>query len=329
MDITYVETLKEKYIYIDTRTPKEFEEDHIPGAINLPIFSNEERAVIGTLYKKDKDAAFDLGYNYFNDRIIEITNKIEGFDKSDKIIIYCWRGGMRSKAITDVFCTLGYDALQLKGGYKSYREWVRNQFDKMEFPKLIVIHGLTGSGKTNILKKLKGHIDLEGLAQHRSSIYGAIGLKPRTQKMFESLLLKELMNVGKIAFIEGESKRVGKIHIPERVFTAMKKGIKVSINVSIEERSKIIVDEYFRFDENEKLKNITMSLKEALGKKAVLELCENLDKGEYFEFTKYLLENYYDPKYNHNLSKMEYDFVLEGDFINQLEQIKDKFINTI
>ena len=146
--------LKEKVI-VDTRSPVEFEKDRIPGAINIPILDNEERRIVGTLYKDDPDEAIKKGYEYYNKKLPRMVEEYKKLDSGKKVIIYCWRGGMRSQTITKLVADLDFNAFLLEGGYRAYRRYVRAQLEKYEPPfTFIVLYGLAGSGKTELIKKL-------------------------------------------------------------------------------------------------------------------------------------------------------------------------------
>jgi len=315
--ISAEETLKLKdAIVIDTRTPREYEKDRIPGAINIPILDNEERKVVGTMYKENPDEATKKGYEYYNKKLPRMVEKYNKLDKNKKIIIYCWRGGMRSQTIVKLVSDLGFNAYLLEGGYRAYRRYVRAQFEKYTPPfTFIVLYGLAGSGKTELLQHLKPSIDLEGLAQHRSSNFGAIGLNPREQKLFESLLFKRLKELEKekVVFIEGESHKVGKVFIPNSVFKAMKKGVAVRVNCSIENRAKQIVKDYFTHGEDDKIKEIIVYLKPHLTKKVVEELMNLMDEKKYAEVSKILLTNYYDSKYEHYIGQAGCSYTVSND----------------
>lgn len=235
------------YFFIDVRTSKEFEESTIPGAINIPLFSNEERVIVGKLYTKvGQQEAIEKGYEFVQKRIPKLLEKIRKH-KNKKLVVFCWRGGMRSKSLAMLLESLGFDIRQLEGGYKAYRKYVMEKLENYKIKvKLIVLYGLTGSGKTKMLKQFMNALDLEGLAQHRSSLFGDIGLKPRSQKMFESLLLKRLeeLNNEKYIITEGESRKIGNVIIPEAIFKGMQKGIKVKVEASMEYRIKNLVECY-------------------------------------------------------------------------------------
>ncbi len=315
-------------IFIDTRTPSEFEEAHIPGAINIPLFTDDERALIGTIYHKEsKEKAMEIGVKIFGERLNEYLEEYSKY-KNKTLIIYCWRGGMRSKAITSFLDSLGYNVMQLEGGHKAFRNYIIDKLKNYEFkPRLIIIYGPTGSNKTKLINDLYPHIDLEGLAQHRSSLFGAVGLTPRKQKMFESLLFIELEKLKheKFVFIEGESRKIGDTIIPEFLFKAMKNSIKVRGVWSLERRAKNIVEEYF--DNDEKIRQISEVIKHLtkfIGHKKVEELLKLMEKKEYYQVASILLRDYYDIKYGHTINSMEYELEVETE---DLAQAKKKIMD--
>ena len=328
--ISVEEALKLKNkVVVDTRSPAEFEKDRILGAVNISILDNEERKIVGTLYKDNPDDAIKLGYEYYNKKLPRMTEEFKKLDSDKKIIIYCWRGGMRSQTIIKLVTDLGFNTFLLEGGYRAYRRYIRAQLENYEpLFTFIVLYGLDGSGKTELIKKLVPSIDLEGLAQHRSSNFGAIGLNPREQKMFESLLfarLKELDNE-KFVFVEGESHKVGKVFIPNSIFKAMKKGIAVRVNCSIENRAKQIVKDYFTHGEEDKIREIIVYLKPHLTKKVVDDLLKLMDEKNYEEVSKILLQDYYDSKYEHQIGQADCKYSVNADSIidciKELNEIK-------
>ncbi|MBW2973079.1 tRNA 2-selenouridine(34) synthase MnmH [Candidatus Woesearchaeota archaeon] len=317
--------LKDKVV-IDTRSPVEFEKDRIPGSINIPILDTEERKIVGIMYKDNPDKAIKLGYEYYNKKLPRMTEQFKNIAKNKKIIIYCWRGGMRSQTITKLVADLGFDALLLEGGYRAYRSYIRAQLESYEPPfTFIVLYGSAGSGKTELIKKLVPSIDLEGLAQHRSSNFGAIGLNPREQKLFESLLFAKLKELEgeKFVFIEGESHKVGRVFIPNSVFKAMKQGLAVRVNCSIENRAKQIVKDYFTHGEEDKIREIIVYLKQYLTKKVVEDLLKLMDEKNYEEVSKILLQDYYDSKYEHQIKQAECSYtVCNDDMIECIKELK-------
>lgn len=305
-------------VFVDTRSPAEFEEDHIPGAFSLPIFDDTERKNIGVLYKADKQKAFDLGIDYYSQKLPRLVKEIRKLPRNKKVVVYCWRGGLRSKAIAQLIDLLGYSSYQLDGGYKAYRAFVRkNLYNYQPDFRFIVLWGHTGTSKTKIIRKLKPSIDLEGLAQHRSSLFGAIGLKPRSQKMFESLLYFELENLKSsgLVFIEGESKKIGNVIIPSVIFKHMKNGIMVKIESSLKARVKNTVKEYFLQENISQIKEIIPQLKQKLGKKRINELLQMMEDGKYENVAEVLLTEYYDPLYKNTLERIKYDYKIKTDSI--------------
>ncbi|HNX23326.1 MAG TPA: tRNA 2-selenouridine(34) synthase MnmH [Spirochaetota bacterium] len=309
-DITFEESLKiANPLYVDVRAPIEYNEDHIPGAINLPIFNDEERKEVGTLYKMvGRVDAVKRGTEIGGKRIVDIINSLTEI-KDRQIIIYCARGGMRSGAVASLISSLGIKTYRIIDGYRSFRKIVMDELSTVEIkPKIFILQGLTGAGKTEILKLLPNSVDLEGMAGHRSSMFGGIGLKQNSQKCFETLLwlkLEELKNEAFIVF-EGESKKVGNMHIPENIFRQMREAPAIYIETSIERRVEIIRREYTGFDEDEKILKIANSLRSKLGSKKTDELIEFYKQGNLDEFIKILLLDYYDTLYRHTLDKFDY-----------------------
>ena len=258
-----------------------------------------------------------------------MVKEFKKLDKDKKIIIYCWRGGMRSQTMTKLVADLGFNAFLLEGGYRAYRKYIRAQLDnyKPSFT-FIVLYGLAGSGKTELIKKLVPSIDLEGLAQHRSSNFGAIGLNPREQKLFESLLFAELKELDKekFVFVEGESHKVGRVFIPNSIFKAMKRGLAVRVNCSVENRAKQIVKDYFTHGEEDKIREIIVYLKPHLTKKVVDDLLKLMDEKNYEEVSKILLQDYYDSKYEHQIGQADCKYSVNADSImdciKELNEIK-------
>src|SRR3989338_5502706 len=273
--ITITQALLEKNsIFIDTRTPKEYAEDHLPSAVNIPIFSNEERAIIGTMYKQvSKEKAIEKGVELFSQKLPHFMAQINQYKKK-KLHSY-----------------------QLK-------------------PKLIVLWGLTCTGKSGLLKHFPNSIDLENLAQHRGSLYGAIGLQPRSQKQFENLLLQELerLNQEKYIMVEGESRKIGDVQLPEFFYTAMKNGIPIRVQRPLQQRAEYAVERYFNKKEDiENIKQVTQKLWKVISKNHQQEVLHLLEQKHYIDAAKILLEFYYDPLYEHTLNKIEYAFKVNND----------------
>ncbi len=309
-EITFEESQKIKNpLYVDVRAPIEYNEDHIPGAVNLPIFNDEERKEVGTLYKMvGREDAVKRGTEIGGKRITEIVNSLIQ-NKEKEIIIYCARGGMRSGAVASLINSLGIKTYKIKEGYRAFRKFVIDQLSTMEIkPRVFVLQGFTGAGKTEILKILSNSVDLEGMAGHRSSLFGGIGLKQNSQKCFETLLWQRLEQLKDEQFIifEGESKKVGNLHIPDNIFKQMKEAAAIYIDASIERRIEIIRKEYTGFNEDEKILSTVNSLKSKLGVKKTDKLTELYNGGYLDEFIRILLLDYYDLLYRHTLDRIDY-----------------------
>lgn len=304
------------YTFVDVRSPKEFEIDTIPNAINIPIFSDEERAIIGTIYTKEsQQKAIREGIKLASKNLPNILKEFKKL-KDKKIIIFCWRGGMRSKAITSLMKSKDYNVEQLGGGYKSYRKFIIQNLESWKPKnKIYVLHGLTGSGKTDIIKQIKNSIDLEGFAQHRGSFYGDIGLKQNSQKKFESLLYQALTKLeNKSIIVEGESRKIGKVQIPESFWKAMKQGTNLLIEVPIKTRINIILRDYGNAPK-ELLKEKTKLLKKHLSKKEIENICNLIDTN-LPEAIRLILVKYYDPLYNKNFKDIKSK-------VKKIEEIKE------
>jgi tRNA 2-selenouridine synthase len=217
------------YLIIDVRSPDEYAHAHIPNAFSLPLFTNEERAEIGTTYKQQsREAAIKLGLPFFGNKMQNMIEQVEGWAASYEktngnkptILVHCWRGGMRSAAVSWLLDLYGFKTEQLSGGYKAYRNWVLAQFEKNYSMK--VLGGFTGSGKTEILLQLQKSkipvIDLEGLAHHKGSAFGALGQHEQTsQEQFENNLAGALFHISATHpcfWIEDESQRIGTNMLP-------------------------------------------------------------------------------------------------------------------
>jgi tRNA 2-selenouridine synthase len=200
-DITIEELLalkdKKELVMIDVRSPSEFQDATIPGSINIPFFDDNERAEIGTIYKQvSVQAAKDRGLEIISAKLPTFVKTFEGI--KEQKAVFCWRGGMRSHTSATVLSLMGIRTYRLTGGFRSYRRWVVDTLEKMDFkPRVCVISGNTGAGKTAILRRLQedGYpvLDLEALAGHRGSIFGHVGLRANNQKTFEAHLVTNLL----------------------------------------------------------------------------------------------------------------------------------------
>lgn len=320
--ISYKE-IKEKmkadeYIIIDVRSPEEFENETIPGSINIPIFTNEERAQIGIEYVNNStDEAKLLGVEAISKRLPDFFKQVLQLkSKYPHLIFFCSRGGFRSSSLVALLDSLKISALKLDGGYKAYRAYVNANLEKISKDiSLVVLYGNTGSGKTQILKALKEKggdiIDLEACANHRGSTLGSVGLgEPNSQKMFESLLFDAISSrKSNLIFTEGESKRIGKSVIPDYLFDKIVNGKHIEITAPMEKRIENIKSDYL-YDSNDDLIEALNHLRKRLGNKTIEEYIDSVESGNYKPVIKNLMLNYYDPMYEHN--KKNYIYTIEN-----------------
>jgi len=302
--ISFKDALKlENTIFVDTRTSNEFENGHINNSINIPIFDNEERAEIGYVYKQiSKEDATELGLETASIKLPKFYSKLKEY-KDKKIIIYCARGGMRSKTISITMSLMGLDVYQLEGGFKSYRNFILNYFDKYN-PKFNVLSGNTGSGKTLVLKELIKKdipvIDLEGMANHRGSIFGDIGLgATETQKNFEAKLFDKLYKYENTkVFIESESRKIGNIIIPENIHKGIVEGNIINIISAIKVRVKRIEEEYINSNFKEEFVPRLEKIKRFMSNEDYETIKKNILEDKLAIAIEIILINYYDVLYN-------------------------------
>jgi tRNA 2-selenouridine synthase len=261
----------------DVRSEGEYLHAHIPGAHSLPLFNNEERKIVGTAYKQEsKQKAIKIGLKYFGVKMVKMVEAVEKLTEKAEaktILVHCWRGGMRSAGVAWLLDLYGFKVYTLVGGYKVYRNWVLKQFEQ-NYP-LQIIGGYTGSGKTEVLHELgeRGEqiIDLEGLAHHKGSAFGALGQPPQpTQEMFENLLATALLsnaallNKDQVIWLEDESQRIGEVNIPAVFFKQMRTKKVLFLDIPFDERLQYILQGYGKFSK-EHLVNAVIRIKKRLG----------------------------------------------------------------
>jgi len=298
-------------LIIDARCPREFDEDHIPGAINLPVVDNREFAEVGTLHRTDPLAAYQLGARYSLQNIARhIESCISAYPGKSRILVYCFRGGKRSKVWFDVLDTIGYRVEKLKGGWKSYRRWVNDQLAVVPSNyRYIVLSGPTGCGKTRLLAALQAQgaqvLDLEGIAVHRGSIIGAVpGKAQPTQKFFDSLLLRRLsgFDPARPVWIEAESKKIGQVQLPSALLGGMRAGTTLMVDAAMPQRVRLLREDYRHFEQDpEALIERLAYLRPLVGGdevKAWQALAEQRQVPELFER---LMRNHYDPAYRRSM----------------------------
>ena len=294
---------------IDTRSPAEFAADHVPGAISAPVLDDDERAKVGTLYKQvsqfdaKKLGAALLAKNVAN----HVETLFAGKAKDWRPLVYCWRGGKRSGAMAHVLREIGWDAQTLQGGYKAYRRWVVERL--LAAPtsfSFTVIHGPTGSGKSRLLAALARAgaqvLDLETLAAHRGSVLGGLPGQPQpSQKMFESRLLAalEALDPARPVFVEGESKKIGELQVPDALMGTMRAAPCVRLEASVETRVALLLDEYRHFVLDTSALDAQLDCLVALhGRERIAEWKALAASGAWRDFVSRILVEHYDPAYN-------------------------------
>jgi len=299
---------------IDARTPAEYALDHIPGAVSAPVLDDAQRVEVGTLYKQVSPfEAKKLGAALIAQNVARhIEQVFRGKDKNWRPLVYCWRGGKRSGAMAHILREIGWDAQTLPGGYKAYRRWVVQELEKKPGEhQYVVIHGPTGSGKSRLLAALAQAgaqvLDLEGLAAHRGSVLGGLPDRPQpSQKMFESRLLKELsiLEIEKPVYVEGESKKIGQLQVPEALIARMRASPCVRLETETETRVTLLLDEYRHFlDDQDTLGAQLDCLVSLHGREKVAEWKALAGRGAWREFVARLLVEHYDPAYRRSSHK--------------------------
>lgn len=294
---------------IDVRSPGEFERGHIVGAVNIPLFENHERAEVGTRYKKvGKESAFLLGLDIVGTKLSGFVKKANKIAPEKEVLVHCWRGGMRSGSFATLLSSAGMKVSLLVGGYKSYRNFILDEFRKPL--NIIVLGGKTGSGKTEILHELEKQgeqiLDLEGLANHKGSAFGMLGQAPQPMtEHFENMLYEKLskLDTSRRIWIEDESKNVGCCNIPDGLWQQMRVANVAFIDVKKEIRIERLMNEYAQFS-FEELKKATDRIAKRLGGQQHKDALEALVQGDFSVGTDIAL-HYYDKTYLHGLSKRE------------------------
>ena len=334
---------RKEALLLDVRSPGEYKHAHIPGAISFPLFTDEERSVVGTTYKqKSREAAIKIGLDYFGPKMrgmvedvekliadrwpLAVSNRNNEQRTTANVFLYCWRGGMRSGAVAWLLNLYGFNVTVLAGGYKAFRNYVLKSFEQPYSFK--ILGGYTGSGKTELLQQLKTQgenvVDLETIASHKGSAFGNLNMPPQpTQEMFENLLSCELQKVNgewsvaneavsstltthrspRTIWLEDESQRIGLLNIPNALWKTMRTSPVYFLDVPFRERLKHITQEYGQCDKEKMLAAIDR-IKKRLGGLEAKTAAQLLDEGNTEECFAILLR-YYDKQYSKGLHNRE------------------------
>lgn len=299
--------LSDIYPVIDVRSPSEYAGGHIPGAFNIPLFSDEERAAVGTKYVNEgRQQAVRLGLELVAPKLSWFVDTLNSMVNQKNILVYCWRGGMRSASMSWLFGLAGFNPLTLEGGYKSFRRYAQAAFDRKY--KFIVLGGMTGCGKTELIKKLKANseqvVDLEGLANHKGSAFGWINQpKQPTTEHFENLLFNELrkLNPSQPIWIEDESKSIGSIFIPQSIYIQIINSPTIIIETDLNHRIERLINDYTACDKQD-LINSVLRIQKRLGLEKAKRCIEYIESGNLRDAIAIALE-YYDKTYSYGIEQ--------------------------
>lgn len=294
---------------IDVRSPAEYALDHIPGAVNLPVLDDAQRAHVGKIYKDNPFEARRLGAALISENVSKhIQSEMMQHGMDYKPLLYCWRGGMRSRSFTFILKSIGWKPSVIKGGYRTFRKYVVDETEEIflrEKLNLQVLSGLTGVGKTRLLHAIRDQggqiLDLEGLANHKGSLLGATpSSRQPAQKKFETDLWNEMkeLDLTKPIFTEAESNRIGNIHCPPALWQAMKQARVIDVQLPITERIKILLEDYPHFKEgSNKLKMLLSKLIPLRGHEQVAQWNSLIDAERWDDFVHSVLVTHYDLCY--------------------------------
>jgi len=294
---------------VDVRAPVEFAQGHIPEALNIPLFNDEEREEVGTLYRqKGQQIAIDRGLEIAGIKIPNYIKEIRKIAIDNKVLVHCWRGGMRSSSMAWLLETAGLEPFVLEGGYKSFRSHIRSSFEEKR--KLIVLSGMTGSGKTEVLLELEklGQqvIDLEGLANHKGSAFGSLGQKDQpTTEQFENntWLVWKTFDAEKPIWIEDESRRIGCVVNNEPLYDQMRATVVIKMDIPRDERVKRLTKEYAYFDSAVLIETVEKITKR-LGGQNVQAIVKCIEEDNFYDAIDLSL-NYYDKGYSYGIEKRD------------------------
>jgi tRNA 2-selenouridine synthase len=307
--LTVEQFLQAPGVILDVRSPGEYEQGHIPGAVSFPLFTNEERAKVGTCYKQQgRDQAVELGFEIAGPKCADFVKQAKSLAPDRRVRVHCWRGGMRSGAIGWILEMAGLEVSVLAGGYKAFRNWVLWQF---QVPRsILILGGMTGMGKTDILAALADRgaqvLNLENLANHRGSSYGNLGLpeQPSTEQ-FENLIVVQWVNFdpAQPVWIEAESKRIGVCRIPDALFQQMDRSPVIEVTRPRSERLQSLVNLYGLADRQD-LIDATERIRKRLGGQRTQAAVKLIQENQLPAACDIILD-YYDKTYTYDLHRRD------------------------
>ncbi len=318
-------------LFIDVRSESEFAEDHVPGAVNVPLLTDEHRAVVGTIYhQQGSEEAKLAGFRLFSERYEEFMQKIRSVvTPGVPTYVYCWRGGSRSEYVTEMLQALDFDDIyKIAGGYKRFRAYALQRITEWcTEKKAVVLHGYTGAGKTDLLTRLtaKGApvLCLETLAQNSGSVFGNVFFRDAqpSQKQFESLIFDYFIKSdSRFFFVESESKRIGNVFVPDSLMEAIRTGIHIDVCTEPENRVENLYRDYVeRGGGFESLVQPLNRLRKRLGNEPVDEMIRKLEEGDYKAVIRPLLFDYYDPLYQYSIDQYTFDYTVNYETLDEAE----------
>jgi tRNA 2-selenouridine synthase len=296
---------KKELVTIDVRSPSEYQDATIPGSLNIPLFDDDERAEIGTLYTQvSAQAAKERGLEIVSAKLPSFIKQFSHIP--GKKAVFCWRGGMRSKTTATVLSLMGIHVYRLEGGFRAHRKGVIKALDELIVtPPAIVFHGNTGSGKTTILRILRERgypvLDFEEMAGHRGSVFGNIGLTPHNQKKFDALLIDELVSKEHSPYLlfEAESKRIGKVVLPDPLVQKKEEGHQIWLELPLAARVQNILNDYRPWDHQDECYKSFLQIKSRIHTPIAAEIEQSLKDEKFDRAVELLLVYYYDQRYAH------------------------------
>ncbi|QCD45130.1 tRNA 2-selenouridine(34) synthase MnmH [Campylobacter mucosalis] len=310
-------------LIIDARSPHEFLYSHIKNSKNFYALNDTQHQQTGTLYKQSRADAKILGAKFACENIAKHLEEIQKIAKVGSLVgIYCARGGMRSASIAQVLSMIGYRILRLSGGYKAYRTHVQNELEKPVKLKFITLFGNTGSYKTKLINELSPSLNLEKIANHLGSVFGAINGTQPSQKAFEDELFEQISDITKhhnLCFIEGESRRIGMLTLPKSIYEAMRSGVNIEIKASLSKRVECTMSDYKMVDDDF-FYDCIRKISPFISAEVKADVCDAYEKSDTSKVCELLLTKYYDKVYK---KQERIDYVVCSD---DIENAKDKLI---
>jgi tRNA 2-selenouridine synthase len=299
--------LRQEFPVVDVRSPSEFSAGHIPGAINIPLFNNQEREAVGIKYKKEgRIKAILTGLELAGPSMQEKLSNAIKYAPGGRLLVHCWRGGMRSEAMAWLFSLGGIKCEVLEDGYKSYRSYILDSLCSRQ--RILILGGMTGTSKTHIIKQIKKlgsqAIDLESIANHKGSAFGALGQPPQpSTEYFANLLYEEWsqLNPEEPVWLEDESRNIGSVFIPDSFYANMQGSPAIILMLSIEKRLPRLIEEYSTF-QPEQLKDSIMKISKRLGGDNTRDAIEAVESGDFAKAIEITLK-YYDKTYLYSIKR--------------------------